>query len=88
MKLTVINANDLNALKQALGLETDVLLLQDGVYLLNKAMNIEFSDIKLHALDVDVQKRGLSDRLMDGVELIDYDGMVDLLFSSETVVNL
>jgi sulfur relay protein TusB/DsrH len=88
MKLTVINANDMNALKQVLGLETDVLLLQDGVYLLNKALNINLGDRKVHALDVDVQKRGLSDRLVDEVELIDYDGMVDLLFSSETVVNL
>ena len=88
MKLTVINTNDLNALKQALGVETDVLLLQDGVYLLNKAMNNEFGDRKVHALGVDVKNRGLSDRLVDGVELIDYDGMVDLLFSSETVMNL
>jgi sulfur relay protein TusB/DsrH len=88
MKLTVINTNDLNVLKQALGVENDVLLLQDGVYLLNKAMNNEFGDRKIHALGVDVKKRGISDRLVDGVELIDYDGMVDLLFSSETVVNL
>lgn len=88
MKLTVINTNDKNALKQALSIENDVLLLQDGVYLLNKYSGIDFGVRNIYALEIDVEKRGLFDRLVRGVELVDYDGMVDLLFSSETVVNL
>lgn len=86
--LTVINTNDLSALNRALRVETNVLLLQDGVYLLNNAMNNKFGDTKVYALGVDVEKRGLSNRLVTGVDLVDYDEMVDLLFSSATVVNL
>ena len=89
MKLIVINKNDLGALKQALKVEAEILLIQDGVYFLNsKADNPDLGERKIHALKMDVEKRGLADRLVNGVNLIDYDGMVDLLFSSENVMNL
>lgn len=89
MKLIVINKNDSGALKQALSVETEILLIQDGVYFLNsKAANPDLSERKIHALRMDVEKRGLADRLIEGVNLVDYDGMVDLLFSSDKVVNL
>ncbi len=89
MKLIVINKNDPGALKQALNVEADILLIQDGAYFLNaKADNPDLGERKVHALKMDVEKRGLADRLVDGVNLVDYDGMVDLLFSSETVLNL
>ncbi len=89
MKLIVINKNDSGALKQALSVETEILLIQDGVYFLNsKAVNPDLGGRTIHALEMDVEKRGLADRLVDGVNLVDYDGMVDLLFSSENVMNL
>ena len=90
MKLIVINTNDRNVLDQALKVEADLLLIQDAVLSLNKGGSDvpDYSGKKIYALGVDVEKRGLSDRLVDGVELVDYNSMVDLMFNSESVVNL
>jgi len=44
--------------------------------------------MKIYALKGDLEKRGLTERMIGGVELVDYDGMVDLLFSGYKVVNL
>lgn len=88
MSLIVINTNDESALEMALTTEADVLLMQDGVYFLNKTLATVFGDRKVYALGIDVEKRGLSDRLVEGVNLVDYDGMVDLLFSGIVVKNL
>ncbi len=90
MKLIVINTHDGNALEQAMSLDSSVLLMQDAVYFLNKtkADAPDFGGRKVYALGIDVERRGLADRLVDGVELIDYDGVVELLFGSESVVNL
>ena len=90
MKLIVINTNDRNALDQALNIEADVLLIQDAVLFLNKGRVDApgFNDKKVYALDIDVEKRGLAQRLIDGVELVDYNSMVDLMFSSDSIVNL
>jgi sulfur relay protein TusB/DsrH len=52
-----------------------VVLLEDGIYLDVSPLK---GKAKLYALEKDVEKRGLSGRL-DGVELIDYEGLVDLL---------
>jgi len=52
-----------------------VVLLEDGIYLDTGPLK---GKAKLYALEKDVEKRGLSGRL-DGVELIDYEGLVDLL---------
>jgi sulfur relay protein TusB/DsrH len=90
MKLIVINMNDRNALNQALNVEADVLLIQEAVLFLNKGRSDvpDFSGKKVYALGIDVEKRGLSNRLVEGVELVDYNNMVDLMFSSDSVVNL
>jgi sulfur relay protein TusB/DsrH len=90
MKLIVVNKNDMGTLDQALSVDADILLIQDGAYFLNNAVadTPDFGDRKVYALGVDVEKRGLANRMVSGVELIDYDGMVDLLFSGATVVNL
>ena len=88
MRLVVINTDDKNAMKQALSLDADLMLIQNGVYFLNRANGPDLGDKKVYALDTDISKRGLTSRLVDGVEIIDYEGMVDLLFSGVTVVNL
>ena len=90
MKLIIVNKNDMGTLKQALNVEADILLIQDGAYFLNNAVadTPDFGDRKVYALGVDVEKRGLVDRMVPEAELINYDEMVDLLFSGATVVNL
>jgi tRNA 2-thiouridine synthesizing protein B len=63
-----------------------VLLIEDGVYgaLQGTSASDEISSrdgsIKLYALGPDVDARGLSEKpLIDGLELIDYAGFVDLV---------
>jgi sulfur relay protein TusB/DsrH len=90
MKLIVLNTNDRDILDKAMSAEADLLLMQDATLLCNNGRKdaTRFGERKVYALRVDLEKRGLSERLVDGVELIDYGGMVDLLFSDYTVVNL
>ena len=90
MKLIVLNTNDEDILEKAMTAEADLLLTQDATLFCNNGRKDapEFGDRKVYALNVDLEKRGLSDRMVDGVELVDYDGMVDLLFSVCKVVNL
>jgi sulfur relay protein TusB/DsrH len=55
--------------------DAKVVLIEDGVYLDTGPLK---GKAKLYALEKDVEKRGLSDKLV-GVELIDYEGLVDLI---------
>jgi tRNA 2-thiouridine synthesizing protein B len=62
-----------------------VLLIEDGVYaaardtavarLLQEALKI----VSIYALKPDVEARGMQNRVMDGVRLVDYGGFVDLV---------
>ena len=90
MKLIVLNTHDENILEKAMTAEADLLLMQDAVLFCNNGRKDapEFGKRQVYALKVDMEKRGLSDRMVDGIELIDYNGVVDLLFSEYTVVNL
>jgi tRNA 2-thiouridine synthesizing protein B len=78
---------DKNSLQRCLAMAKDgsaVLLIEDGVYgavkgasssaMLEDAMK----KVKVYALSADVDARGLKDRVMDGIELVDYAGFVNL----------
>ena len=41
--------------------------------------------VKVYALTADVEARGVKDRVMDGVELVDYAGFVNLAAKSSQV---
>jgi sulfur relay protein TusB/DsrH len=90
MKLIVLNTNDRDILDKAMSAEADLLLMQDATLFCNNGRKDApgFGERKVYALKVDLEKRGLSDRMVEGVDLVDYDGMVDLLFSEYAVVNL
>ncbi len=90
MKLIMLNTHDKDILEKAMTVEADLLLMQDAVLFCNNGRKDapKFGERKVYALKVDMEKRGLSDRMVDGVEFVDYDGMVDLLFSNYAVVNL
>ncbi|MDH5230627.1 MAG: sulfurtransferase complex subunit TusB [Gammaproteobacteria bacterium] len=68
-----------------------ILLIEDGVY--GALNNTAYSDmaqnamktVKIYALAPDVQARGVGDRVLDGVELVDYNGFVDLAESHSKV---
>jgi sulfur relay protein TusB/DsrH len=89
-KLVVMNSEDRRLLTRAIGLGAEILLMRDAVYFTNNRVesNNNLRDYKVYALKQDVEKRGLADRKLDNVELIDMDQLVDLLFSEKTIINL
>lgn len=89
-KLIMINTHDEKTLDIALKTKAEIVLTQDAVLFTNKSVeaNNKLQDHKIYALKSDVEKRGLKDRLLESIELIDIDTLVDLLFSGKTVINL
>ena len=41
--------------------------------------------VKLYALKADLEARGMQNRVMDGVRLVDYGGFVDLVVEHDAV---
>ena len=89
-KLVVLNTKDDKMLERAVKLEAELLLMQDAVLYANKNVesNKKLAGLKVYAAKQDAFKRGLSDRLLDNVELVDTSQLVDLLFSEKQVINL
>lgn len=56
-----------------------VVLIKDGIYLDTKAVQGK----KVYAIDEDVKRRGMADRLKDKAEIIDYGELVDLVFENK-----
>ena len=89
-KLIILNTHDQETLEKALKTGAEILLMQDAVLFTNNGVeaNNKLHDHKIYALVSDVEKRGLKNRVLQGIELIDVDSMVDLLFNEKTVINL
>jgi tRNA 2-thiouridine synthesizing protein B len=68
-----------------------VLLIEDGVYAAAKGTAVEpkvqeaLKSVTIYALKPDVEARGMKDRVMDGVRLVDYGGFVDLVAEHNAV---
>ena len=65
-----------------------VLLIEDGVYAAMKGGKAAellsgVSGVKICALSADVKARGLEGKLIDGVEVVDYGGFVDLVVETD-----
>lgn len=62
-----------------------VLLIEDAVYAATKGGAAEakvrsaMADVTIYALQPDLAARGMADRVIDGVNLVDYGGFVDLV---------
>lgn len=61
-----------------------ILLIEDGVYAATKGSageaKLKAADkFKVYALGPDLEARGMADRVMDGVTVVDYGGFVDLV---------
>jgi tRNA 2-thiouridine synthesizing protein B len=62
-----------------------ILLIEDGVYAATRGNAAEaklrdaMGQCKVYALGPDMEARGMADRVMDGVTLVDYGGFVDLV---------
>ncbi|MEW6677998.1 MAG: sulfurtransferase complex subunit TusB [Pseudomonadota bacterium] len=62
-----------------------VLLIEDAVYAATKGGAAEakvksaMADVTIYALQPDLAARGMADRVIEGVNLVDYGGFVDLV---------
>ncbi|MEW6293515.1 MAG: sulfurtransferase complex subunit TusB [Pseudomonadota bacterium] len=70
--------------------EGTILLIEDGVYAAVKGGAEEnkikgaMGKFKFYALTVDLEARGIADRVMDGITAVDYAGFVDLVADNKT----
>lgn len=71
---------------------SSILLLEDGVYGATKGTAMEgmvkdvMGDRKVYALRSDLMARAIKeDRVIDGVEIVDYAGFVDLVEANDKV---
>jgi sulfur relay protein TusB/DsrH len=89
-KLIIMNTHDPENLDKALSVDAEILLMQDAVLFINNRIeaNKKLQDHNIYALMSDVEKRGLKDRVLENVDLLDMDTLIDLLFSGKTVINL
>ena len=70
---------------------SSILFIEDGVYAALK--NSEFSDAvedamktkKVYVLEPDLKARGVQDHVLNGIELVDYAGFVDLTTKHDAV---
>jgi tRNA 2-thiouridine synthesizing protein B len=68
-----------------------VLLIEDGIYAaardtaVSKQVQEALKSVSICALQADVEARGMQNRVMDGVRLVDYGGFVDLVVEHNAV---
>jgi tRNA 2-thiouridine synthesizing protein B len=68
-----------------------LLLIEDGVYAaardtaVSKQVQEAMKSVSIYALTPDVEARGMQNRVMDGVRLVDYGGFVDLVVEHNAV---
>ncbi len=62
-----------------------VLLIEDGVYGALKGTTVSgkvseaMKSVTVYALQPDIEARGVQNRVLDGIKLVDYGGFVDLV---------
>ena len=67
-----------------------LLLIEDGIFAAVKgtaaaASLKQANGVTVYALWPDVEARGMQDRILDGVKMVDYGGFVDLVAEHATV---
>jgi tRNA 2-thiouridine synthesizing protein B len=88
--LHIVNksATERSSLESCLRLATKgsaVLLIEDAVYAATKGsaaaakIQAAAADLKIYALGPDLAARGMAGRVLDGVNVVDYGGFVDLV---------
>ncbi|MBY8997977.1 MAG: sulfurtransferase complex subunit TusB [Candidatus Thorarchaeota archaeon] len=75
------------------GIETDLLLVQDGVYLADKgclhSAEIKELKVKVHASKHHIEERGIGSRLVVDVNQVEYPEMVELIMEKyDKVISL
>ncbi len=68
-----------------------ILLYEDGVYgaiknsTVSERLQNAMSNITVYALEPDLKARGIADKILDGIKLVDYGDFVDLACEREVV---
>lgn len=68
-----------------------ILLIEDGVYgalagtTLSDKVKQAMKNVAVYALYPDIEARGMQDRAIDGIKMVDYGGFVDLVAEHRTV---
>lgn len=68
-----------------------ILLIEDGVYgalegtAVSGKVKEAMGKFKLYALGPDLEARGVKDKLIDGIEVVDYAGFVNLAATNDCV---
>ena len=68
-----------------------VLLIEDGVYAAVKGTSMSqqvqeaLKSVAIYALRPDLEARGMQERVMEGIRLVDYGGFVDLAAEHDAV---
>lgn len=92
--LHIVNKSPLsdNALDSCLRVAQsgEILLIEDAVYAATSGNAFEgkireaMGRFKIHALQPDLEARGLADRIIEGISPVDYGGFVDLTTTNKT----
>ena len=93
--LHIVNksATERNSLESCLRMASKgsaVLLIEDAVYAVTKGssaaakIQAAMADLQIYALGPDLDARGMSARVLDGVKVVDYGGFVDLVAENNT----
>jgi tRNA 2-thiouridine synthesizing protein B len=93
--LHIVNksATERGALESCLAMATQgsaVLLIEDAIYAATKGstaaakIQAAMAGLKIYALGPDLAARGMSGRVLDGVNVVDYGGFVDLVAEHNT----
>ncbi|MDP2433330.1 MAG: sulfurtransferase complex subunit TusB [Pseudomonadota bacterium] len=88
--LHIVNksATERNSLESCLRMASKgsaVLLIEDAVYAVTQGgvaaaqIQAAMADLQIYALGPDLDARGMSARVLDGVKVVDYGGFVDLV---------
>ena len=68
-----------------------ILLIEDGIYAATKGtasakqLEAAMKTVPVYALQPDIEARGMTGRVLDGVKLVDYGGFVDLVAEHPSV---
>lgn len=72
--------------------DSGILLIEDGVYAALRDSSVSerlagrIGDLKLYVLGPDIEARGLGEKpLIDGIEVVDYGGFVELVAGHDVV---
>ncbi|HUV34439.1 MAG TPA: DsrH/TusB family sulfur metabolism protein [Candidatus Desulfaltia sp.] len=90
-KLVLLKGLDENALRAALSIEgSAIVLLQDAVYMARESQQVKeaLNEHTIYVLGGDAAKRGLPPESLEGLLILGYDELVDLMFSGVEVINL